>query len=182
MTKSLMRVLPFLVVLIVLAIRVRQGKLDTQALVLQPPVSKQRFCLWYFGYLVFWLVVELSLYNNGLLTANPWHHSLLPTIIRITGAVILAPVAEELLFRTLILNFFAKKMKLPLAIALQAVLFVAMHNYAYQNNLDSNLGIIQGLLDATLYAMARYHTRSIYTPIAMHMTGNSIAIAERFIL
>jgi membrane protease YdiL (CAAX protease family) len=98
------------------------------------------------------------------------------------GAVVLAPVAEELLFRALILNFFTKKMAMPLAIALQAVLFVALHNYTYQNTFGSNLGIVQGLFDATLYAMARYHTRSIYTPIAMHMTGNAIATIERFIL
>jgi len=37
---------------------------------------------------------------------------------------------------------------------------------------------VQAFIDACLFAYARRHTGSIYTPIAMHMTGNTIAVIE----
>ena len=179
---ALIRVLPFAIILFILILRIRQKKINPQDLYLQKPVSIKRFLLWTIGFLIFVLGVEFVLYQFGILEIDKWNHPLGSSIIRIAGAVILAPIAEELIFRGLILNVLAKrKLNIHLAIFIQAVFFVLLHNFTYQNSLTSNIGIVQSLVDATLFGYARYHTKSLYTPIAMHMTGNFIATFERFI-
>ena len=116
-----------------------------------------------------------------LLEITPWNHPLFASIIRIAGAVILAPIAEEFIFRGLFLNMLIKrKLNLHLAIFMQAVVFVLLHNFTYQNSLSSNIGIVQSLADAMLFGYAKYYTKSIFTPMAMHITGNAIATLERF--
>jgi membrane protease YdiL (CAAX protease family) len=64
---------------------------------------------------------------------------------------------------------------------LQAVLFVLLHNFAYENTVSSNIGIVQALIDASLFGYARYYTKSLYTPMLMHALGNAVAVFERFI-
>jgi len=59
---------------------------------------------------------------------------------------------------------------------------VLLHNFTYENTMASNIGIVQSALDAVLFGYARLYTRSLVTPITMHLSGNAIAIAERFIL
>ncbi|KFE97639.1 CPBP family intramembrane glutamic endopeptidase [Chryseobacterium luteum] len=95
----------------------------------------------------------------------------------------LLPIAEEFIFIGLLLNKLLKKnINLHLAILLQACFFVLLHNFAYQNTQSSNICIVQSVVDASLFGYAKYYTKSIYTPIAMHITGNLIATLERFIL
>ncbi|NBP68730.1 MAG: CPBP family intramembrane metalloprotease, partial [Cytophagia bacterium] len=104
------------------------------------------------------------------------------TLLRILGIVILAPIAEELMFRGFLLSrLLNKKINPHLAIAIQAILFVLLHSFAYRNDLSAKISIVQSFIDASLYGYARYHTKSILTPITMHMTGNSIALLEKFI-
>jgi membrane protease YdiL (CAAX protease family) len=104
-------------------------------------------------------------------------------MILIPGAIILAPIAEELLFRGFILNLLIKKkINNHLAILMQSCFFVLLHNFTYQNTLSSNIGIAQSLIDAMLFGYARQYTKSLYTPITMHITGNVIAIIETFVL
>ena len=80
-----------------------------------------------------------------------------------------------------ILNILVKrKLNLHLAIFIQAVFFVLLHNFTYQNTWSSNIAIVQSLADAMLFGYARQYTKSIYTPVAMHITGNAIATLERF--
>ena len=179
---ALIRILPFVVVLLVILIRIRQNKINPHDLSLNKPNSINRFLLWTVGFLIFILLTEITLYKLGILEIDKWNHPLYPSIIRILGTIVLAPVAEELIFRGLILNVLTKRnLNIHLAIFIQAVFFVLLHNFTYQNNLSSNIGIVQSLIDASLFGYARYHTKSIYTPIAMHMTGNFIATFERFI-
>lgn len=179
---ALIRVLPFAVILFILFLRVSRGKPNAQDLYLNKPSSTNRFFLWTVGFLSFVLLTEFTFYKLGILDIDKWNHPLLPSIIRVLGAVILAPIAEELIFRGFILNMLTKrKLNLHLAIFIQACFFVLLHNFTYQNNLSSNIGIVQSLIDATLFGYAKYNTKSIYTPITMHMTGNFIATFERFI-
>ena len=118
-----------------------------------------------------------------ILEIDKWNHTLIPSAIRIVGAVILAPITEELFFRGIFLHkLVGWKLNKHLAIFIQSCIFVSFHAFAYQNNLASNIGIVQTFVDATLFGYAKYQTKSIYTPIAMHMTGNLIATLERFIL
>jgi membrane protease YdiL (CAAX protease family) len=179
---ALIRVLPFVVILMTLLLAFKKGKITTIDLGLNKPSSTKRFFYWVIGFLVFALLVELVLYMMWLLEITPWRHPLFPSIIRIVGAVILAPIAEEFIFRGLLLNMLIKrKLNLHVAIFIQAVVFVLLHNFAYQNSLSSNIGIVQSLVDALLFGYAKQYTKSIYTPMAMHITGNAIATIERFI-
>jgi membrane protease YdiL (CAAX protease family) len=180
---SLVRVLPFVILLLVIRIRVKQGKFTKEDLGLRLPASNSKFLIWSLVFLCFIMLTEIFLYRYELLESNPWRHNAINTAIRILGMVVLAPVAEELLFRGIFLNKLMQwKLQKPAAVAVQAIVFVAVHSFAYENTVSSNVGIVQSLVDATLYAYARFSTQSIYTPIAMHATGNLIATLERFIL
>ena len=182
-SSALLRILPFIVVIAIIAVRLSVKHLSPQDIALQKPVSTKRFLCWILGFLAYVLLIECTLNHFGILEIDKWNHPLVSSIIRITGAVILAPIAEELIFRGIFLNALEKlKLNKHLSIILQAVLFVLLHNFAYQNTLSSNIGVVQSFADACLFAYARCHTKSIYTPIVMHMTGNLIATLERFIV
>jgi membrane protease YdiL (CAAX protease family) len=179
---ALIRVLPFAIIIVALFVFVKQKKIKLHDLDINKPPSINRFCIWTVGFLIFILSTEFIFYKLGILEIDKWHHPLYPSIIRLLGAVLLAPVAEELIFRGLALNALIKRrLNIHFAIFIQACFFVLLHNFTYQNTLSSNIGIIQSLIDACLFGYARHFTRSIYTPITMHITGNFIAILERFI-
>jgi membrane protease YdiL (CAAX protease family) len=178
---SLIRVLPFMVILMILLLAFKKGKITANNLGINKPACIKHFFYWVIGFFVFVLLVELGLYMMWLLEITPWRHPLFPSIIRIAGAVILAPIAEEFIFRGLLLSMLTKrKINLHVAIIIQAVVFVLLHNFTYQNSLSSNIGIVQSLADAMLFGYAKQYTKSIATPIAMHITGNAFATLERF--
>jgi len=179
---ALLRTLPFLVVIVVLALLIRRRKIKPQEIDLKKPDKLGSYLLWAIGFLAYALLIEFVLDAGGILEVSTWAHSLTPSVILIFGIVVLAPIAEELLFRGLVLNVLIKRIgNQHIAILVQAVFFVLLHNFTYENTLSSNIGIVQSLIDAVLFGYARQYTRSIYTPITMHMTGNAIAILERFI-
>lgn len=179
---SVTRVLPFIAVLTVIFIRIRAGKIDTSAIYLnKPPKIYVSIGIW-FAFLLFILLTEYMMYATGHLESDPWNHALVPSVIRIAGMVIIAPMAEEIMFRGLLLNVFTKwKGNFHLAVFIQAAFFVLLHSFAYENTFSSNVGIAQSFTDAVIYAYARNYSRSLYTPIAMHATGNLVAVLERFI-
>lgn len=180
---ALIRTLPFLVVICIVAILIKRQKIKSRDLDIQKPFSLRSYFVWTISFLSYVLLTEFSLHSFNLLEVSKWNHPFTPSIILIFGAVIIAPVAEELLFRGFILNLLIKKkINLHGAILIQACFFVLLHNFTYENTLSSNIGIAQSLIDAILFGYARMYTKSIYTPITMHITGNTIAILERFIL
>lgn len=180
---ALIRVLPFIVILFILLIAIKNKKITLSELHSNRPSSKTNFFLWISGFFVFVVSVEFTLYYFGILEIDKWNHSFFPSTIRIFGAIVLAPIAEELIFRGLILSkLINKNFNVHLAVFIQSIIFVLLHNFTYQNSLSSNIGIAQSLIDASLFGYARLYTKSIYTPIVMHMTGNFIATIERFIL
>lgn len=179
---ALLRVLPFVAVLFFMALAIKRGKIKTNEIGLNKPNSWVHWLLWGVAFLVFAVVLEIIFYQQGILEIAPWKNGLTASIIRITGAVILAPIAEEIMFRGVLLSLLFKKISnLHLAIFLQAVLFVLLHNFAYENTVSSNIGIVQALIDASLFGYARYYTKSLYTPMLMHALGNAVAVFERFI-
>lgn len=164
-------------------IAIKRKRFDTKDLCIQAPVSYRKFFIWCSLYLLFILFTELILFKTGLLEVNHRNYTLLPSVIRITGIVVLAPVSEELLFRGLfVYKLMQWKLSKHLAVLIQAVIFVLCHSFAYKNTLASNIGIIQVFLDACLFAYARFSTQSIYTSMVMHSTGNIIAVLEQFII
>ena len=180
---ALVRTLPFFIVICVVGMLIKLKKIKAHDLDLRKPISVKSYLAWTIGFLLFAILSELTLFHFSILEVSKWHHSFSPSIILIAGAVILAPIAEELLFRGLVLNaLLKKKLSIHLAIIIQAIFFVLLHNFTYENTLSSNIGILQSLVDAVLFGYARYYTKSIYTPMTMHITGNAIAILEKFIL
>jgi membrane protease YdiL (CAAX protease family) len=180
---AMMRTIPFLIVIFLAMILLRRQKINRQDLDLVKPVSLSRYTVWVIGFLLLALSIEFVLAKLGILEVSVWNHTLVPSIIRIIGAVILAPIAEEFIFRGMILNVLIRKtMRLHLAVLLQAGFFVLLHHFAYEHTLSSTIGIVQSFMDAMLFAYARMYTKSLYTPITMHATGNAIAILERFVL
>jgi len=181
-SSALLRTIPFLVVICVVAILSKRKKINIEDLGVRKPLSIKLYLIWIVGFLIYALLTEFSLYSINILEITKWNHSFYPSIILILGAVILAPIAEELLFRGFILNALIKKrMSIHWAILIQACFFVLLHNFSYDNNLTSNIGKAQSLVDAILFGYARVYTRSIFTPITMHISGNLIATIERFI-
>lgn len=179
----LFRVLPFLAVLLGVAVGLGRGKVSMDELCIRRPVTYGRLLLWWGGFTAFAVAAEVTLHHFGLLRVSPWEGTFLPSTLKVIGIVILAPVAEELAFRGLLLSRLAKwGVSQQVAIILQAALFVAIHSMAFEFTLLSSIGKAQIFADALLFAFARYSTKSIYTPMVMHATGNLVAVLEQFIL
>lgn len=179
LSSALIRISPFIVLLGVVALRVRQGRIAPADLAWQRPSSLPSAMFWWLGFGLLALAVEAVLFSFGLLELGGFKHQGLSAALRILGMVALAPVAEELLFRGILLNWLSKKLgNFHFAALAQAVAFVALHNFAYEGSLQSMIGVVQSLADALLFAYARRHTGSIFVPIAMHATGNAMAVFE----
>ena len=178
-TDTLLRVAPFIVFLAVFAVRAAQrrslpNELDLRA----PPVMAMLG--WLFAFVLIAVSVEAVLYNLSLLEVSPWRVNPPHLIIRIIGIVVLAPIVEEILFRGLLLNWLEARLRnTHVAILILAGAFVAVHAFAYDNTLGARIGIAQTFVDACLFAYARKHTQSLWTPILMHAAGNAIAVLER---
>ena len=181
--KSILRVLPFLIVVIIITILIKRKKISPLDIDLQKPVFKGRFLACVMAFAAYTLLTEFVLYKIDLLQVDVWKKSLLPSFIQIVGIVILAPIAEELLFRGLVLSKLIKAaVNKHLAIVIISILFVASHHFTYQNTLTSHIGIIQSFVDAVLFSYARFYTKSLYTSMAMHSFGNAVAVVERFLM
>jgi membrane protease YdiL (CAAX protease family) len=180
---DLLKVAAFLVVPVAFGIAIKRGRLHAKELALQSPVSYKQFFIWWFLFLLFVLLSEFALFRAGYLEVRHRTFDVPVSLIRITGIVVLAPVAEELLFRGLLLFKLTQwKLNKHAAIVTQALIFVSLHAFAYENTVTTNIGIAQTFIDACLFAYARFNTQSIFTPMAMHATGNLIAVLEQFMI
>lgn len=81
---------------------------------------------------------------------------------------IVAPIAEELLFRGLIFHLFNRHLNVKVALIIQGLLFGAFHLNLVQGVYASVLGIVLG--------MAYLMTGSLWIPILMHIVNNSVAL------
>jgi membrane protease YdiL (CAAX protease family) len=181
--KLLIRILPFLVILIVLKIRIKQNKISTYELDLKKPRSIQNYLIWCISFLLLCLITEYFLYINNVLEVRKQNFNLISSTIKIFGMVLIAPIAEEFIYRGLFLNrLISLKINKHISIFMLALIFVAVHSFSFENTLSSKIGIAQTFIDASLFSYARFSTKSIYTPITMHITGNLIATLEIFLL
>jgi len=80
---------------------------------------------------------------------------------------IMAPIIEEIIFRGLVLNELKKVVPACPAIILQAIIFGIYHMNPLQGVYTSLLGIVLGI--------AAEKTGSIWTPILIHISFNSIS-------
>ena len=180
---ALIRVVAFLIIPVAMRVAIKRKKFTRHDIALNSPLSYSKFFLWWFGFLLFTVLTEITLYRFGILEVSRWHHNGVSAAIRLIGIIVLAPLSEELLFRGFFLHKLIQwKLNRHMAVLVQAAVFVLLHSFAYQNDLSSNIGIAQGFIDACIFAYARFSTGSIYTSMAMHSTGNLVAVIEQFIL
>ena len=86
-----------------------------------------------------------------------------------TLAVVLAPIAEELLFRGIVLPHLARALSPWAAIAASAVLFGMLH-------VDHGVLLVGPLTIGIVLGWARWRTGSIGVPILLHTTVNGVAM------
>ena len=97
----------------------------------------------------------------------PWYIDAL----RILGVGILGPIMEELVFRGLFYGYLGRtKLDMRIAIILLAAGWALMHQ-AYTPGVIAVIFVYGLLLGA-----ARWKTKSVYVPIAMHLVWNLYAI------
>lgn len=93
--------------------------------------------------------------------------------------VIIAPVAEEALFRGYLLGKLIKTVPVWLAVLITSLLFGFVH-VGLSDNPAWNLGLDTFALSLIL-CLLRLQTKSIWAPILVHMTKNGIAFYLLFI-
>lgn len=124
----------------------------------------------------------------GLVAAEEWVGSLVgvpgpqrwqgysagDVALRVAAIGLAGPMAEELAFRGLLLHVLRQRLHLRVATAIivTAVGWSAIHGQYG----PAQLAII--LLDGLVLGVARVHSRSIWTPIAMHALGNLFSISQ----
>ena len=179
LTSALIRIAPFILLIVVFSTRLRSGSIVAADIDLRFPPRPAFAFAWWLGFALYILAFEAVLYKAGLLELGGFRHQGLPAALMIAGMVLLAPIAEELLFRGLFLNWLTRRLgRFNYAVVAQALVFVAVHNFTWRGDLAGGIGAAQTLIDATLYAYARRYSQSLLTPIAMHATGNLVAVAE----
>jgi len=127
--------------------------------------------------LILFMVVAIPLGQGiraGLFADAFFNPNFVP--IRLVGAVLAVGITEEVVFRGFLLNAFLKKMKVPYAIALDAILFTLIHYpiWIYRGFGVSDIPMMS-LNVAMLsvgFAYSFFKTRNIFVPIALHMVWN----------
>lgn len=114
----------------------------------------------------------------GLPPAQPWEgrYQSAELAVRLMGIVLVAPVAEELIFRGAIFTRLARTGLGPSgAIAVTAAIFAMLHlQYG-----SGHMALV--LVDGLFFGLARAKTGSVLVPLVCHMLGNSYAAWERLV-
>ena len=105
--------------------------------------------------------VARSLDTEPIISNNPNPASL---IVSIATVAVLAPVLEEIFFRGILINRWAVKWRLGIAILASALLFGILHLIAIGG------AFMFGTIAAVLYV----RTRTLLVPMAMHVANNSL--------
>jgi len=171
---TLMKVLlPSVAVVAVLLGARRRGIAWDEGLGLCKPGAKALL-----GWLAFWIawiaVGEVVINTFGLDQAKPWpDYPLQIIVLRILAIGVAGPMAEEFVTRGLFQHLLAKTRLGPYgAIALLAVLWAAAH-------LQYGAGTVAMIaLDGVVLGLARVRGGSLWIPVAMHVAGNCISIAQ----
>jgi len=115
-------------------------------------------------------VVEALLQTLEAEARPQTEYGLLFEILNAIAAIIVAPITEEFIFRGFILQRWAVKWNLPLALMVSSLLFGVLHLNAVGLTM---FGLVMGLF--------YIKTRSLFVPIAGHMLNNIIATASTYL-
>ncbi|MGP4062952.1 lysostaphin resistance A-like protein [Halobacillus sp. H74] len=93
-------------------------------------------------------------------------------LLKITVAVVLAPVIEELFFRGMMLNKFVLKYGRIKGMVFTAILFTTGHPFSF----------FSAFLMSILFSIAYLKTGKIYVPMILHSFGNLLALMNELYL
>lgn len=132
-------------------------------------------CCWLFNSGALSLVEEAGLFSSQFDYMN---EILAPIsqgsiLISILTVGIIAPIAEEFLFRGIIYNTLKKKISIKWVIVIQAILFGVFHGNIIQGTYATLLGLVFGYVT--------YKTKSLWPAIIMHMANNLTANIVSFV-
>ena len=99
--------------------------------------------------------------------------------LMIIGTVLLVPITEELLYRGLIFASLYNRSRV-LAYIVSTLAFAALHVYTYIGTYPPEqllLCLLQYLPAGICLGWAYAKTDSIWTPVLIHMTVNTIAVS-----
>lgn len=131
-------------------------------------VPAAMFVILYLGWM---LASDAAIHWRGPWDFRPWLAApFLAGAMRVIAVAMLGPAAEELIFRGWIFGALAKRVGIPLTIALTALGWASLH-YAYPWQV-----IVVIAVDGILLGLARWKTRSVYVPIVMHALYNLYAV------
>jgi len=89
--------------------------------------------------------------------------------------LIAAPVIEELVFRGFLYSYLRKKLSMVKALPISALIFSFLHFSPDQGG--SNIPLLSSLFVLALFLGFLYERqRSLFAPIALHMTFNSVSV------
>ncbi|MEP6754183.1 MAG: CPBP family intramembrane glutamic endopeptidase [Chthonomonadales bacterium] len=93
--------------------------------------------------------------------------------IMLIGGAVLAPIGEEFFFRGFLFNALRRRINLPVAVCISALLFAVIHVAPLNVIVIFPMGII--------LALSYYYTGSLWVPIIIHMTNNGVQLVVLYI-
>ncbi len=133
--------------------------------------------MWIIVWIEWIAVTEFLIRTLDLDQAQPWpSYPIVIVILRVLAIGIAGPMAEELVMRGCVLHLLQRTLLgIYGAIAVISLGWAALH---YSYGIGTMLLIV---VDGVLFGTARVHSKSLWTPIAMHSLGNMISIGQSLI-
>ncbi len=117
------------------------------------------------GYSVLINVLHLHVQTNDQVLLQRGKTSPIATYVTLLIAVVVAPVCEEIFFRSVVFMGLLRDMSLGWAIVLSSLIFAIAHG-------DPNSFVVLFVIGAAL-AFLRWRTRSVWPGIMLHMLNNA---------
>jgi membrane protease YdiL (CAAX protease family) len=117
---------------------------------------------------------EVAYHLLGIPSSTPWHAFSLPVLIaRVVAIAIFGPIAEEFVFRGLVLTWLRRtRLGTYGGVVATAAIWAGFH-FQYDGWL-----LAQVFIDGIALGAARVKTRSLWVPILMHIGGNLFAVFQ----
>jgi len=154
--------------LAIVLFRTREVPRERMGLVRPLIVPSLLFVVVYLGWM---LASDAALDWRGAWDWRPWLAApLAASAMRVIAVCFLGPAVEELLFRGFLFGWLQPRIGTAFTIAATAASWAVLHyEYSWQV-------ILVIVVDGILLGLARWRTRSVITPIVMHMLYNLYAI------
>jgi membrane protease YdiL (CAAX protease family) len=110
----------------------------------------------------------------GIPSSTPWHAFSLPVLLlRIAAIGIAGPIAEEFVFRGLVLTWLRRTTLGTFGAVMATAAIWAGFHFQYDG-----WQLAQVFIDGIALGAARVNTRSLWVPILMHIGGNLFAVYQ----